>query len=192
MRVTYLFFLILFSLQTSFAQKKLKMSPYQSNIKQCLGASVDVYKIDSNRDVYRYIQANYSLVYSETLYREVVFKQKEGMKKIKLEMGKIITYAVSEDDSLMLLGTEKIGDKSINNELRQKPLSADARMDQLLFQADIRSDYAKIHEVRSKQLSLTLEKNNSNIKSLNIDFENGKRSLNCQKLEAQEICSCRD
>lgn len=102
----------------------------------------------------------------------------------------IQTFSVSDDESLALVSSEKVGDKSSSNELRHKALSAEARLDQLLFRANIRSDYLKIHELRSKQLSLNLEWEKGEIKTLNAELGSEKKSLICQHKDTQDICVC--
>ncbi|MEQ1723908.1 MAG: hypothetical protein ABL930_12090 [Pseudobdellovibrio sp.] len=188
-------FIIAFLIACSFsnfvwAQKKVKLNPFQTNLQSCFGTQIDVLKIDNYKKLYKAIEQAYSLISSETLFREVLYKQKGELKKLKYEAGQIQIFRVDEDDNSNLISSEKIGQKTDGYELRQKSLSPEARINQLLFRADIRSDFIKIKEVRVKQLDLNIIWSDSRIKSLTALFGAGKKTLTCNQLEAVDICSC--
>jgi hypothetical protein len=170
----------------------MKITPYQSILQQCLDKKVDVLKINTNKELYKVIENFYPLVSSDILYREVFYTQKDVLKKLKLEAGKIQIYTLDEDDNPTLLSSEKVGDVNQGNELRHKALSTEARMNQLLFRANISSDYSKVREIRSKQVSLNMEWSDTQIKSMDIALGTLKKSLNCQQVESQDICTCAD
>lgn len=189
------FFVFLFvSLLPQFglAQKKVKLNPFQTNLASCFGDYIDVQKVDSNKKLYKAIEQVYSLLTSETTYREVLFKQKGVLKKLKFENGQINIFSVDEDENLELLSSEKVGDKVEGYELRQnqKPLTADSRLNQLLFRADIRFDLQKVKELRTKQMILNITWSDKQIKSISIDFQADKKTLNCTQKEAADICNC--
>jgi hypothetical protein len=195
MRLVYFSFSFLLSLSLPaqvLATKKMKITPYQSILQQCLDKKVDVLKINTNKELYKVIENFYPLVSSDILYREVFYTQKDVLKKLKLEAGKIQIYTLDEDDNPTLLSSEKVGDVNQGNELRHKALSTEARMNQLLFRANISSDYSKVREIRSKQVSLNMEWSDTQIKSMDIALGTLKKSLNCQQVESQDICTCAD
>ncbi|MBY0554845.1 hypothetical protein K2P97_09970 [bacterium] len=178
--------------QLATAQKKNKLNPFQTNLTACFGDYIDVQKVDSNKKLYKAIEQVFSLLTSETIYREVLFKQKGVLKKLKYENGQINIFSVDEEENLSPLSSEKVGDKIEGYELRQnqKPLTADARINQLLFRADIRSDLQKIKESRTKQMILNITWSDKQIKSLAIDFLTDKKTLTCTQKEAADICNC--
>ena len=171
-------------------KKKIKLNPFQTNLKSCFGDYIDVQKVDSNKKLYKAIEQVFSLLTSETIYREVLYKQKGILKKMKFEQGQITIYSVDEEENLSLLSSEKVGDRTDGYELRHKVLTADARINQLLFRADIRSDLQKVKELRTKQMVLNITWSDKQIKSLAIDFQADKKTLSCSQKEAADICNC--
>jgi len=138
------------------------------------------------------IEKFYALSTSETLYREVLYSQKGEQKKLKFEDGLIQIYRIDdEDDSLSLLSSEKFGERVEDYQVRHKLRNAEARINQLLFRADIKSDYQKIKETRAKQVVLNIIWSDSQIKSLNIEFSGAKKVLSCIQKEQADICTCR-
>lgn len=188
----FVFLTVNFLSQFAWAQKQTKLNPFQTNLTSCFGDYIDVQKVDSNKKLYNAIEKVFSLLTSETIYREVLYKQKGILKKMRFEKGVINIYVVDDEENLELLSTEKVGDKTEGYELRQnqKPLTADARINQLLFRADIRSDLQKIKESRTKQMILNITWSDKQIKSLAIDFLSDKKTLTCTQKETADICNC--
>jgi hypothetical protein len=174
----------------AWAQKKTKLNPFQVNLQNCFGTQIDVLKINSSKKLYKAIEQSYSLINSETTFREVVYKQKGELKKLKYEAGQIQIFKVDEDENSTLLSNEKIGQKTEGYELRQKSLTPEARISQLLFRADIRSDFIKVKEARVKQLELNIVWSDSRIKSLTVLFGTEKKTLTCNQIETADICNC--
>jgi len=177
MREFGLLFVFLISLQVE--AREAKATPFQQNIKQCL-PDLDQSKMQNLNDLYRLIDEKYPLRTSETLYREVLYKEKSQLKKLKLEKGMISTYYVMDDDTLKL----------VNNDARQKGLTDESAVNQLLLRADIREDWLKVKEVRSGQTLLQLGKDGSAIKSLTIQKVGAPWKLECQNKESSDICLC--
>lgn len=168
-----------------------KLTPYQVSLQKCLGSTVDLQKTDNHRKLYSALEASYSLVSSELLYREVVYKQRNELKKLKYENDSITVYDVDEEDGgLKLISTEKVGEENKTNELRHKPLSAEARIRQLLIRADIRTDFTRVRERRSGGLVVNISWADQQIRSLKVDFSESKKSLNCTQKESVDICTC--
>jgi hypothetical protein len=190
MKCIILFLMTYSVLNFAWAQKKVKLNPFQTNLQSCFGTEIDVLKINSYKKLYKAIEQAYSLTNSETIFREVLYKQKGELKKLKFEAGQIQIYRVDEEQNSTLITTEKMGLKTDGYELRQKPLTPEARINQLLFHADIRSDFIKVKEARVKQLDLSIIWSDSRIKSLRVEFGAGKKALTCNQIEAAEICNC--
>lgn len=178
--------------QLIMAQKKAVLAPFQASIKECLNKSIDVKKIDTNKKLYDVVKQHYPLSSNETLFREVSYSLKGQEKKLKFEDGVIQIYDVNEDDeSLKLTSSEKFDENKVDALSRHKIRSADARINQLLFRADIKSDYQKTKEIRSKQVELNIIWSDNQIKSLNIDFLTEKKVLSCLQKDRTDICNCR-
>ena len=62
-----------------------KLTPFQENINTCLATKEDVQKIQNLNQLYDFIDKNYDLKTTETLYREVLYKEKGQMLKMKVE-----------------------------------------------------------------------------------------------------------
>lgn len=191
MKFFFLLSWLLFS-HNSWAQKKETLTPFQTNIQRCVDKKIDVKSIDNNKKLYDAIEQFYALSSSETLYREVQYTQKGELKKLKLEDGVVQIFNVEDEDgTIKLLSTEKFGEKKEDNLVRYKFRSVEAKMNQLLFRADIKSDYQKIKETRSKKVVLNIIWSDNQIISLNIDFLREKKVLNCLLKEQSDICNCR-
>lgn len=188
-----LIFSTLFASQHSQAQKKNVLTPYQANLQSCLDKNFDVKKISNNKNLYKGIEQFYALITSETLYREVLYMQKRELKKLKYAGGVIQIFKVlDEDDSLSLLSSEKFGEKKEDNLPRHKMRSAEERINQLLFRADIKSDFQKIKETRAKDLLLNIVWADKEIQSLNVELLSGKKVLSCIQKELIDICNCKE
>lgn len=186
-----IWFLVL-SISFAFAQKKFVMSPFQSNVQNCLESKIDIKKIDTNKKLYEAIKLNYPLTSFETLFREVEYAMKGEQKKLKFEDGVIqIFNVVDEDEVLKLVSSEKFDENKPGALTRHKIRSAEARINQLLFRANIKSDFQKIKEVRAKKLELNIVFADNEIKSLAIEFTGEKKVLNCQQKDQTDFCTCR-
>ena len=176
-------------------QKRNVLTPFQVQLQACLNPKVDVAKIDNNQSLYENISKFYKLLSSETLYREVSYIQGAESKKLKYEDGLIQIFKVLDDGSLKLHSSEKFSDALKNNESRHKilskTLSVESYMNQLLLQADIKSDSQSLKEIRSSQLILKMIWSDKQIKSMEFSFIEQKKTLNCLKKELADICSCR-
>jgi len=174
------------------AIKKAVLTTYQNSLFDCLDKKIEIKKIDNHKKLYKNIELFYTLLTSETVYREVLYTQKNELKKLKYEAGVIQIFKIlDEDDSLSLLLTEKFSEKNEDYQARHKIRTAEARISQLLFRADIKSDFQKIKETRAKHLHINVVWVDNKIKSLNIEFLNEKKTLNCIQKEQIDICSCR-
>ncbi len=176
----------------AFAEKKVLLTPFQTNIQNCTDKKFDVLKIDSNKKLYDALDKFYALATSETLYREVVYTQKGEERKMKFEDGVIQIFTVEgEDDTFKLLSSEKFGEKKEDYQARHKVRSAEARINQLLFRAEIKTDYQKVKETRAKQVIMNITWSDGQIKSLSIEFSGEKKALSCIQKELADICNCR-
>lgn len=179
----------------SYAEKKFVLSPFQANVQNCIDSKIDIKKIDTNKSLYDAIKLFYPLTSFETRFREVEYSMKGEQKKLKFEDGVIqIFNVVSDDEVLKLVSTEKFDENKPGALTRHKIRSAEARMNQLLFRADIKSDFQKIKEVRGKKLELNIVFSDSQIKSLAVEFTGEKpgekKVLNCQQKDQTDICNC--
>lgn len=163
-----------------FAREK-KITPFQENIKTCLATKEDVQKIQNLNQLYDFIDKNYDLKTTETLYREVLYKEKGQMLKMKVEKGLVSIYKVTDDDTLKL----------INNDARQKGLTDESSINQLLMRAEVREDYLKVKEVRSGQTLLQFGKERDQYKAISFEKVGSSWKLECTNKESSDICICR-
>lgn len=183
MKFLYLI-LILFICETSFAEKKIqqkKLTLFQKAIADCLGNDLVVQKLNKLSELYGAIEVRYPLVLSNVLEREVIFNEKKITKKLKLKDGKVLLFLVSEDQTLTPL----------NNEVRQKSLTIESYLNQLLIHADIKTDWMKTKEVRSGQSVVVISKDESSIKSLIFQKLDDSKTLDCSREQSVDICTCR-
>ena len=189
-------FYLLLSLSVAFAQKKFVLSPFQNSVQHCIDNKLDIKKIDTNKKLYEAIKQNYPLTSFETLFREVEYSMKGEQKKLKFEDGVIQIFNVVDDDEVLkLASTEKFDENKPGVLTRHKIRSAEARINQLLFRADIKSDFQKIKEVRAKKLELNIVISDGEIKSIAIEIAGDKagekKVLSCQQKDQTDYCTCR-
>ncbi len=173
--------------------KKRRITPYQEQIEKCFGDMLpEVTKIRDNKMLYVDIAKIYTLQASETTYREVVYTMNSEKRKLKFDDDIVQFYKVEAEGALTPSGTDNLSADSKSNGLRYKISSRETRINQLLSGAQIESDFMKTTEYRSKQLILNLIWNDSKIKNLNVQFEGGKKSLECEQKETSDLCTCRE
>lgn len=173
-----------FSISVYGNRKKTVLTPFQKNIQSCLQDEVDIKKMTSLVKIYRYVSDKYFLLSSELLGREVLYKMKNETRKLKFEDGNLQLFKIleEEDDRVVLL----------NNEVRQRSLTTEAYLAQLLIQADIRSDWMKMSEKRSDSTRVELTTFNGDIKALQIERTQLKKKLECGLTGKIESCTCHD
>ena len=174
---------------SSFAQKR-KLSPYQAKIDECVASKFSVSKIDSNRKLYDALIKNFSLQGSETTFREVLFKEQNEARKLRYEDGVVKIFKIAEDESLQKISTEELGYKPSGSGVRYRSQTPEARLNELLAKAEIKSDFVKTTEYRSKQVLLNIIWTDNEIKAISADLPGGKK-LECQRKQAADICDCR-
>lgn len=171
-------FIYLLSL-SAFA-REVKLTPFQQNIKNCFKFEMDIQKVQNLNQLYDLLDKHYPLKTNETIYREVLYKEKGEFKKLKFEKGQISLYKVMDDDSVKL----------INNDVRQKGLTDDSSINQLLLRSEIRSDWVKVKEVRSEQTLLYFGRESGQFKSITFEKVGEKFKLECSNKESSDICIC--
>ncbi len=176
--------ILFLSLASPAARKVTRLTPFQKNIQNCLQDQIEVKNLTSLSKVYATVSERYLLVSSEILNREVVYKIKNENRKLRLENGKVQLFKIleEEDDRAVL----------IDNELRQKNLTTESFLAQLLIHADIRSDWMKLGEKRSGSTSVVMTTLDGEIKSLQIERAKIKKKLDCNRTDAIDSCSCSD
>lgn len=195
MKLISIFLILLISASNVYAEKKLKKTPYQLSLQSCFGKKLDTTGIDTNNQLYSAIEKSYPLISSQTLYREVSYVRKGDRKKLKYEDSVLRVYAVSDDDTLALVSSESLNAPSADNKARQSILTPEARLNQILFGTDIKSDFMKTQETRAGQLSLVLSWTDGALKNLNAEFSadsDHKKTLICMQKESADICICRN
>ena len=181
--------LLLLLTVTSSAAPKRKISPYQAKIDECVASKFPVSKIDSNRKLYAALIENFSLQGSETTFREVLFKEQNEMRKLRFEEGVVRIFKIADDQSLQKIMTEELGYNPSGTGLRYRSKTPEARMNELLAKAEIKSDFVKTTEYRSKQVLLNIIWTDNEIKAISADLPGGKK-LECQRKQAADICDC--
>lgn len=174
------------------APSKRRITPYQEQIEKCFGDMLpEVTKIRDNKMLYTDVARIYTLQASETTYREVVYTVNSEKRKLKYDDDIVQLYKVDAEGALTPYATDNLSADSKSNGLRYKISSRETRMNQLLSGAQIQSDFMKTTEYRSKQLILNLIWQDSKIKNLKVQFEDGKKTLECEQKESSDLCTCR-
>lgn len=187
-----LFFLIFFLCFSSVAldKKNKKLTPFQSRIDQCFIGQIEVKNLVDLKQLYLEIVKKYALRASETIYREVIYSVGGEKRKLRFEDGIVQIFKIEANDNVTLISTETLGKDQQNDKLRYKIKSAEARLDQLLTRAEIKSDFIRTIEYREKQLVLNLVWSDGKIRNLNAQFSADRMKLDCQKKSVADICDC--
>lgn len=159
-----------------------KLTLFQKAIVDCLGEDPAFRKTNKLSELYRLIENKYPLSLSNALEREVTFKDKKVTKKLKLKDGKVLLFVVAEDGTLT----------PINNDVRQKSLTIESYINQLLIHANIQSDWMKTKEVRSEQSIVVISKDENAFKSLTFQKLGDSKTLDCSREGKIDICTCRN
>jgi hypothetical protein len=170
--------------------KNKKLTPFQERINECFSGQIDVKNLVDLKQVYLEIVRNFPLRASETTYREVIYRDGNEKRKLRLEDGVVQIFKIEADDKVTLISTENITKDAPSDKLRYKTKSPEARLDQLLNRGEIKSDFIKTNEYRSKQLVLNLVWSDGLIREMSVQFGAEKRKLDCQKKSAADICDC--
>ena len=174
------FLLFIFVFQNGVHGAESRLAPFQKNIKFCLKNQIDIKKIKNLNQLYDSLNKKFALRTTQTIYREVLFKQKSQMQKLKLENGKIALYKVLPDETILLE----------DNDARQKGLTEESAMNQLLASADVQSDWYKIKETRSELTTLIYYRQDGQLKTLSFEKSGEKAKLECSSIETSDICLC--
>lgn len=179
-------FILIFSFWFSAFAKEIKLTPFQENIRTCLSSKdipqvQEIQATQTLNQLYDLLNKHYSLRTTETISREVVYKEKNEMRKLKFEKGVVSIFKVQDDDTLKL----------INNDMRQKGLTDESALNQILLRADIRTDWLKVKEVRSQETLLYFGREQSQVKTLSFEKLGQKMKLECLNKESSDICICR-
>lgn len=158
-----------------------KLTPFQKNIKQCLQDHISLTKIKNIEDLYKGIDKSFPLRTNETVEREILYTEKSELRKLKVLAGKISIYRVLPDKTIELL----------INDARQKGLTEESAINQLLLRADIQSDWINVRETRSGLATLVYRRQQGQIKSLIFEIVKDKVKLECSNIDLSDICSCR-
>jgi len=172
--------------------KQAKPTPYQQSLQRCLGGQLDGLKLNTHSQLYEVIVKKYPLISSETLYREVIYRLNDEDRKLKFENSQLGLYSVDPEGAVRLLSTESFLQTPGSDQLRQKRLSPEARIDQLLFRASIKSDYRKMKEQRLQGLVLNVSWSGRILKNLQVEFPESKKILSCSQSGSTDICICKD
>lgn len=170
-----------------------RLSPFQSKINECFKGQVDVKDLLQLKKLYIQIVSSFNLHSSETIFREVVYMQKNEKRKLRYENGVVTIFRIEDDEKAVVLSEEKLSGttkSTTNDSLRYKTKSLEAQLDQLLTSAQIKSDFIKTTEYRSKQLTLNLVWSDGAIKNLTAQFADEKNKLECQRKDLIDICDC--
>lgn len=188
---TFLIFVLSLSVQAQ-TKKVKKLSPYQSAIDKCFEGQLPVADLFENKKLYFEITKLFTLQASETTYREVDYVQDSEKRKLRFEDGVVKIYKVDSDENVNLIRTEDMSEPNKHTGMRYKIKSLEAKLNELLNRASIRSDFIKTTEYRSKQLQLELSWDSQNIKKLTARFGPDKKQvLECQRPSTQDICECK-
>lgn len=187
------FLIFIFSLNVQAQAKKVrKLSPYQAAIEKCFEGQIPAALLYDNKKLYFEITKAFTLQASETTFREVDFTQDGERKKLRYEEGAVKIYKIDSDENVNLVKTEDMFDAGKNSGMRYKVNSVEAKLNQHLNRAVIKSDFFKTEEFRSKQLSLELVWDSGNIKKLTAKYGAEKKQiLECQRPSTQDICECK-
>ena len=165
----------------AFAAKKKNVLPFQQEVNSCFPKEFSNLDIKKISEVYSVIDQKYTLSRSTLLTQETVFKENQQLKKLSYVDSKLSLFRVDDKGVVELISTDA----------RQKNLTIESSISQLLIHADIRSDFSKVKEARVQGWNLVVERSDRQIKRLQIEQEGRKNVLVCAVENSTDICSCR-
>ena len=166
---------------TSATSAKIRPTPFQKNIQSCLKNHVTSAAVQTLSELYVELDKAFPLRTTEVVFREVTFKKDNQLRRLKFDNGKIQLFHILEDQTVQL----------INNDARQKGLTEESSVNQLLSGADVQSDWLTIKETRLSKTQLTFSRQQGRITALNFQKSTGKMRLECAAKDLSDICLCR-
>ena len=79
----------------------------------------------------------------------------------------------------------------MNNDVRQKGLTEESSINDLLVGADIQEDWLKAREIRSGQSVLQYSRQHGKMTALSFKKIGAKETLECSLIKLSDICLCR-
>lgn len=160
---------------------KIRLTTFQKNIQSCLKGQITPAAVQTIGELYAALDKAFPLRTTEVVFREVTFKKEKQLQRLKFDNGKIQLFRVLEDQTVQL----------INNDARQKGLTEESSVNQLLSGADVQSDWLSIKETRLSQTQLTFSRQQGRITALNFQKTADKMRLECVAKDLSDICLCR-
>ncbi len=181
MRVMAFLSLLISFFIVSAAVAKARLTHFQKNIQSCIKSNVTAAEVQTLAELYVALDKAFPLRTSEVVFREVTFKKENQLQRLKFDKGKIQLFRVLEDQTVRLT----------NNDARQKGLTEESSVNQLLSGADVQTDWLTIKETRLFQTQLTFSRQLGRITALNFQKSSGKMRLQCAAKDLSDICLCR-
>jgi hypothetical protein len=160
--------------------KDSTLSVFQSQIKDCDFNFSELKSIKNFSNLYAEIQKKYLLTSERTLYRELYFQVKNENKKIKITNDVLELFKIGENER----------HTQINIDARQKSLTLQSQISQLTLNAKIDSDWKKSLEFRENSLKIEIVRVDDKITQLKVVSDKNLKTLDCQIVNASEVCLC--
>lgn len=152
----------------------------QNQIKDCNLQLENLIDVKNLNQLYSQIQKKYLIVSEKTIYRELYYKLKNENLKIKVTNDVLELFKIDDEDR----------HTPINIDARQKLKIVQAQINQLTLNAKIDKDWQKTLEVRENGLKIEIVRVDQKITQLKVSSNKISKSLECQTVNASEICFC--
>lgn len=162
--------------------KPQRVTPFQKTVKTCFSQDIETAHMKTIQHIYDELVQKFALISSVVEYREVLYKDLNVTKKLKYENGQLNLYKISDEDNFQLT--------PLVNDTRQKSLTTESYLNQLLVKAEIKSDWMRTRELRAKSIQVLLTRMDQELTRLEVNLLGVGKKLICTKKSSSDVCSC--
>lgn len=162
--------------------KPQRVTPFQKTLKSCFSQDIETTHMKNIKHIYDELVQKFALISSVVEYREVLYKDLDVTKKLKYENGQLNLYKISDEDNFQLI--------PLFNDTRQKSLTTESYLNQLLVKAEIKSDWMRTRELRAKSIQVLLTRMDQELTRLEVNLLGVGKKLICTKKSSSDVCSC--
>ncbi len=173
-------FSFLFCVSSFSKTNGVPLSLFQTQIKDCELELSNLQSVKSFSALYAEIQKKYLITSEKTLYRELYFQTKGEKRKIKITNDLVEIFRMDKNDLPTKLGIDP----------RHKNKTTQGLVNQLILNAKIENDWQKTLELRENSLKIEIVRVDQKITQIKVLSGKNTNVLDCQVVNASEVCLC--
>jgi hypothetical protein len=163
-----------------FKNKRRSVVVISNSNQDCELELSNLQSVKSFSALYAEIQKKYLITSEKTLYRELYFQTKGEKRKIKITNDLVEIFRMDKNDLPTKLGIDP----------RHKNKTTQGLVNQLILNAKIENDWQKTLELRENSLKIEIVRVDQKITQIKVLSGKNTNVLDCQVVNASEVCLC--